>query len=146
MNSVVIRDYTQNDYDELMKLWQETELGGKLRSDDENTINQSIQLGGKLLILENTTTCEVIGSSWMTFDGRRIHLHHVGVLPKYQNKGYGKMLSKESIKFAKEKGFQIKLEVNRTNKKAIEIYKKLGFSYLGDYDVYIIRNFDSINF
>ncbi len=34
----------------------------------------------------------------------------------------------------------VKLEVHRSNKRAIELYKKAGFSYLGDYDVYIIRD------
>ena len=82
----------------------------------------------------------------MTFDGRRLHLHHIGVKPAFQNQGLGKRLTKESLKFAKEKGYQIKLEVHQDNKKAIEIYKKLGFAYLGDYDIYIIRDFDSINF
>ena len=70
----------------------------------------------------------------------------IGVKPKFQNQGLGKRLTKESLKFAKGKGYQIKLEVHQTNKKAIEIYKNLGFTYLGDYDVYIIRDFDSINF
>ena len=30
------------------------------------------------------------------------------------------------------------------NKTAVELYKKLGFKYLGDYDVYIIRNVKEI--
>jgi ribosomal protein S18 acetylase RimI-like enzyme len=50
------------------------------------------------------------------------------------------MLLDESLKFVKKKGFQVKLEVQKTNTKAINLYKKAGFEYLGDYDVYIIRN------
>lgn len=145
MNNIVIRDYNNQDYDKLNLLWQETGLGGAQRGDNDKIINQSIELGGKLILIENIETNEIIGSSWMTFDGRRLHLHHIGVLPKYQNQGYGKLLTNESLKFAKQKGYQIKLEVHQSNKKAIFLYKKLGFTFLGDYDVYIVRDFSSIN-
>ncbi|HAN17279.1 MAG: hypothetical protein A2X13_00340 [Bacteroidetes bacterium GWC2_33_15] len=140
----IVRDYTRNDFNKLNLLWQETGLGGTQRGDNEEIISNSLKIGGKLILIENTETNEIIGSSWMTFDGRRIHLHHIGVLPPYQNKGFGKLLTRESLKFAKEKGYQIKLEVHQTNKIAIDIYKKLGFTFLGDYDVYIVRDINSI--
>ena len=145
-NIIIIRDYTIKDFDKLNILWQVTNLGGEQRGDNAKIISHSIELGGKLIIIENALTNEIIGSSWMTFDGRRLHLHHIGVIPEYQNKGLGKLLAKESLKFAKEKGYQIKLEVHQTNKKAIEIYKKLGFTFLGDYDIYIVRDLNSVNF
>lgn len=146
MTNYIIRDYCNDDFSSLNELWQETGLGGAQRGDNADIIAHSIKLGGKLILLENAETKEIFGSSWMTFDGRRIHLHHIGVKPSYQNKGFGKLLTKESLKYAKEKNYQIKLEVHRTNKKAIEIYKKLGFTFLGDYDVYIVRELDSIHF
>lgn len=142
----IIRDYTNNDFDKLNELWQETGLNAPHRGDNAKIIQQCIEMGGKLILLENTESKEIFGSSWMTFDGRRIHLHHVGVKPSYQNQGFGKLLTKESIKFAKEKGYQIKLEVHQSNKKAIGIYKKFGFKFTGDYDIYMIRNFDPIDF
>jgi ribosomal protein S18 acetylase RimI-like enzyme len=83
----------------------------------------------------------LVATSWMTFDGRRIHLHHFGVSPKFQRQGIGRQLAIASIAFAKEKGYQIKLEVHQTNTAAIKLYKGLGFQYLGDYDVYIIRSY-----
>lgn len=146
MTNYTIRDYKDEDYNQLNELWQETGLGGAQRGDNEKIIANSIELGGKLILLENNENGEIFGSSWMTFDGRRLHLHHIGVKTSYQNNGFGTLLSKESLRFAKFKGYQIKLEVHQANTKAIEIYKKLGFSCLGDYDVYIVRNLDSINF
>jgi hypothetical protein len=146
MGNYIVRDYINADFPKLNELWQETGLGGAQRGDNAEIIEQSIKLGGKLIVLENTDSKEIFGSSWMTFDGRRIHLHHIGVKSTYQNQGFGKMLTQESLKFAKEKGYQIKLEVHQNNKKAIEIYKKLGFTFLGDYDVYIVRDLNLINF
>ncbi len=142
----VLRDYKNSDYKKLNELWQETGLGGRQRGDDDIIIALSLKIGGKLIVIENTETHEIIGSSWMTFDGRRIHLHHIGVKTKYQNRGFGKLLTIESLKYAKERGYQIKLEVHQSNKKAISIYQKLGFKFLGDYDVYIVRDLNSINF
>jgi ribosomal protein S18 acetylase RimI-like enzyme len=146
MNNHKVRDYSNKDFEGLNKLWQETNLGGAQRGDNAKIIQQSIKLGGKLILLENSETKEIIGSSWMTFDGRRLHLHHIGVKPEFQNQGLGKLLTRESLKFAKKKGYQIKLEVHKDNNKAINIYKKLGFLFLGDYNVYIVRDLDSIHF
>ncbi|HKL08232.1 MAG TPA: N-acetyltransferase [Bacteroidales bacterium] len=142
----VVRDYQNNDYKKLKELWEVTGLGGSHRGDDDTIIAHSLEIGGRLIVIENTETGEIIGSSWMTFDGRRIHLHHIGVKPEFQNQGLGKLLTKESLKHAKNKGYQIKLEVHQTNKKAVEIYKKLGFTFLGDYDIYIVRDLNSLSF
>jgi len=137
---VKIRDYQSGDFPAISALWAETGLGGAQRGDTQQIIEQSIAMGGKMLVakLEDNT---LIGTSWMTFDGRRIHLHHFGISPKFQRQGIGRQLAIASIAFAKEKGYQIKLEVHQTNTAAIALYKGLGFQYLGDYDVYIIRSY-----
>lgn len=135
---MILRDYKKDDYPEIIKLWENTGVGSKKRGDNKDIIEQSIYMGGKFIVVESDG--QIVGSSWITFDGRRLHLHHVAVLPSYQNRGIGKRLTQASIEFARHKGYQIKLEVHKTNKKAIEIYKKLGFSYLGDYNIYIIRD------
>ncbi len=139
-NLILIRDYGPADFPAIAALWAETGLGGAPRGDNQQIIEQSIAMGGKMLVatLEDNT---LIGTSWMTFDGRRIHLHHFGISPQYQRQGIGRQLAIASIAFAKEKGYQIKLEVHQTNTAAIELYKGLGFQYLGDYDVYIIRSY-----
>jgi len=139
MENITIRDFHSTDFDGLMEVWQLTGLGSAQRGDNLGIIEQSINMGGKMLMVENLNG-KIIGTSWMTFDGRRIHLHHFGVHPDYQRKGIGLMLANESLKFVKEKGYQVKLEVHKNNQAAIELYKKLGFTYLGDYDVYIIRD------
>lgn len=135
-----IRDYFPEYYPAIGQLWSETGLGGTQRGDTPQIIEKSIALGGKMLVAvlaDNT----LVGTSWMTFDGRRLHLHHFGISPAFQRKGFGRQLALASIAFAREKGCQIKLEVHQTNKAAIELYKGLGFQYLGDYDVYIIRKY-----
>lgn len=143
-NNFIIRDYQQGDFEGIAYLWDVTDMGNRWRGDDDKTIGESIKIGGKMLILEEKSSGKICGTSWMTFDGRRIHLHHFGILPEYQGKGVSKMLMQASLKHVKEKGYQVKLEVHKSNLKAINLYKKSGFEYLGDYDVYIIRDISNI--
>ena len=136
----ILRDYVDSDYSQVAGLWDKTGLSNKARGDNSGIINDSISIGGRLLILEDKIKMLVIGTSWMTFDGRRIHLHHFGILPEYQGKGLSKILLEGSLRHVKDKGYQVKIEVQKTNKRAIALYEKYGFKPLGNYDIYIIRN------
>ncbi|GAB4280179.1 MAG: hypothetical protein Kow0068_04370 [Marinilabiliales bacterium] len=137
----VFRDYKESDFNEVMKLWEDTGMGSPQRGDNNEIIVRTIKSGGKFIIMENKDTGEIIGTSWLTTDQRRIYLHHFGIKPQYQGQGLSHALAEESIKFARTKNMQIKLEVHKTNTKAIKLYEKHGFKYLGDYLVYIIRKF-----
>jgi len=141
----IIRDYQFEDYNMVVELWEETGMGGAFRGDNEKLIEETIKIGGKLLVMEDVDKKLIIGTSWLTNDGRRIYIHHFGIKPEYQGKGLSKYLAKESIRFANDKGLQVKLEVHKENVKALKLYKNFGFKYLGDYDVYIIRDYDDIN-
>jgi len=140
-NDFFIRDYISADYEGVISLWALTGLGGAHRGDNAEIIDKTLSSGGKMLLLVEKNTGRIIGTSWLTNDFRRVYLHHFGIHPDFQGRGLASPLVEESIAFAKELGLQIKLEVHRDNHKAIALYKKFGFQYLGDYMVYIIRNF-----
>lgn len=137
-----IREYTEKDFEEVNLLWETVNMGGLARGDSKEIIQKTIDNNAKLFILEIDN--KIIGTSWITSDYRRLYLHHFAISPEYQGKGYSKPLLEKTLKYAKEQGMQIKLEVHNTNKKAIKLYEKFGFKYLGDYDVYIIREINSI--
>ena len=139
-----IRGYTPDDYPEMIHLWEGLGLGGAHRGDDEKIILQTIEMGGKLLLMFEKHTGKMIGTSWLTVDGRRIYLHHFGIHADYQGRRLSVPLLNASLEFAKLTGLQIKLEVHKNNEKALSLYKKAGFAYLGDYDVYIIRDISAI--
>jgi ribosomal protein S18 acetylase RimI-like enzyme len=142
---MTIRLYHKGDFNAIMNLWIATGLGRPERGDDEATVERSIEMGGRLLVMcDDSTAQNIIGTSWITFDGRRLHLHHFGIDPAFQGQGLAKELLRESLRFVKEKGYQVKLEVHRSNTPAVELYRKAGFEFLGDYDVYIIRDIQSI--
>ncbi len=139
----IIRDYQSEDFFAVMKLWQETGLNTPGRDDNENIIERTISVGGKLLIMLDEKKKNIIGTSWLTSDGRRLYLHHFGIRTEYQGKGLSKLLLSKSLAFAKEIGLQIKLEVHKDNIIAKNLYKNASFKYLGDYEVYIIRDIRS---
>lgn len=132
------------DYEDIVRFWDITGMGSPERGDNQQIIEDSIRMGGALLLMVEKVSKIISGTSWMTFDGRRILLHHFGILPSLQGNGLSKILLKESLKFVRKKGYQVKLEVHSTNIKAINLYKKSGFRHLGDYDVYVIRDISKI--
>jgi ribosomal protein S18 acetylase RimI-like enzyme len=101
-------------------------------------------MGGKLLLLINQDSNKIMGTSWLTVDGRRTYIHHFGIHRQYQGQGLAKVLLDASLKVAKTFGMQIKLEVHKDNAKAISLYANSGFVSLGDYQVYIIRDISAI--
>ncbi len=139
-----IRTFQAKDYDQLIFLWEQTGLGNPQRGDTLDVILRTIALGGQLYVMFHQE--KLIGSSWLSQDGRRIYLHHFGILPGYQGKGLSKPLLEKSLQFARQLNLQIKLEVHKTNEIAIELYKKYGFNYLGDYLVFIIRDYKNLKF
>ena len=76
----------------------------------------------------------------MTWDGRRIYLHHFGILPDFQGRGFGTELAQKSLEWIRQTGQQVKLEVHKDNFKAKLLYEKLGFFAFRDYEIYMIRD------
>ena len=145
MNQIVqdnflIRNYQSKDFERLLRLWKATGIYNPERKDDEKSIEQCNAFGGKMLVMENTINREIIGSSWMTVDGRRLYLHHFCILPGYQGRGLGKALGFASLEFIKSTGYQTKIEVHKENKPAKNLYEKMGFFSFTDYDIYMMRD------
>jgi len=140
----IIREYRDGDYDGIESFWELTDMGSPERGDNKEIIETTIKLGGTLLVMEEKAGGRISGTSWMTFDGRRILLHHFGILPELQGYGLSKILLRQTLQVVKEKGCQVKLEVHSTNTKAINLYKKFGFRHLGEYNVYIIRDISNL--
>ncbi|HOZ29642.1 MAG TPA: GNAT family N-acetyltransferase, partial [Bacteroidales bacterium] len=127
------------DYDAVLNVWKQTDMGGAHRGDDLQVIHNTLKVGGELFVLIDNESNRLIGTSWITNDSRRLYLHHFGILPEYQGKGLSNLLMDESMNYARDLKLQIKLEVHKNNEIARELYQKYGFKYLGDYEVFIVR-------
>lgn len=140
----IVKQYSETDYDEVVSLWEKTGMGGAFRGDSKEIIQSTLDKGGELFVLVENKAGKIVGSSWITNDGRRLYLHHFGILPEYQGRGLSHHLMKASLDVTKKLKLQIKLEVHEKNIVALNLYQKYGFRYLGDYDLYIIRDIESI--
>ena len=132
---MLIRDYKSADFSVITELWDEAGLGGSERGDSREVVEKCLSLGGKLLVMEEEKSSVIVGTSWMTFDGRRIHLHHFCIRPEY-----GKKLTEASLGYVKQMGNQVKLEVDSNNKIAKHLYETYGFQKFSGYDIYMIRD------
>jgi ribosomal protein S18 acetylase RimI-like enzyme len=142
---MVFRDYRPSDYTGLLLLWEELDMSPRERGDTPEVIQRTLDRGGKLIVMEEPGTGAIAGSSWITFDGRRLFLHHFGIKKIHQRNGWGMKLAVESLKFIKEKGYQVKLEVHRENIAAIRLYEKCGFTPFPDYGLYMLRQPEEID-
>lgn len=136
--TIQFRDYTQADFDEVQSLWQQTGMGGQERGDDHSVIKRTIDNGGKLIIMELGNI--IIGTSWLTTDSRRTFLHHFGIHPDYQGKGFANLLMDETMRHVKTIGYQVKLEVSKQNEKALNLYRKYKFIDFVDYELMMKRD------
>lgn len=138
-HSYTIKAYTAADYDELVDFWEPLGLGGKHRGDDAGVIAHTLQMGAKLLLMR-WSDGQLIGSSWLTQDGRRAYIHHFGIHKDFQGRKLALALLDATMEEVRQMGLQCKLEVHRLNVPALNLYAKAGYKYLGDYDVYIVRD------
>ncbi len=139
--NITISDYSKEDFSGLIRLWEDIHLGGAARGDTDEIIRDTILIGGKLIVVKELSG-RIVGSSWITTDKRRNYLHHFGIREEYRGTGLAQKLLELSLEFSRKSGLQIKLEVHRDNIKAVKLYEKFKFKYLGDYLVYIIRNYE----
>ncbi len=131
---------TESEFLKAKELWQKTGIENPARGDTFDILQSTIKFNGVLLgLYENDL---LLGTAWLTDDGRRLYLHHMAIEPSYQGKGLSNILMHEIVKIAKERKLQIKLEVGINNTKAISLYKKYDFDELGNYKVLINRKTD----
>ena len=135
---MLIRDYQPGDFPQIEALWKETGIYTVERGDTPESIERCKLMGGRFLVMEDPGTGDIVATSWLTVDGRRIFLHHFAVLPSCQNQGLGRMLALKSLEIAREEGYPVKLEVHAENRPAVHLYESLGFKLFEGYNVYII--------
>lgn len=138
--SIELRDFRDLDFPSLTTLWEESGVGNPVRGDSLESVRRTLSRGGRLLVLALGE--RIVGSAWVSDDGRRLYLHHMAVLPELQGRGLGKRLMEAAVSAARERGMQMKLEVSEANAGAIALYRKYGFETLEGYRTMIRRRTD----
>jgi ribosomal protein S18 acetylase RimI-like enzyme len=136
-DSVILREFGEEDFDSLAGLWTLTGIGNPARGDDLECIRRSLECRGSLLVI--ACKSDIIGSLWLTDDGRRLYIHHMAVHPDWRRQGLARRLMETARAEAGARRLQMKLEVHRDNAGAIALYRAFGFETLGEHEVMIRR-------
>lgn len=124
-------------FEAVTRIWAETGITNPARADDLASVQYNLAHGGLMLLAY--LNVELAGTAWLSHDFRRLYIHHMAVAPQWQNRGIGRRLMEEALRFAAEHGWQAKLEVHRDNATARHLYASCGFTDLEGYVTMIRR-------
>ena len=93
---IEIREFSINDYDAAIELWQRVEGLEIAEGDDREGVAQFLARNPGLSRVA-TDGSAIVGVALCGHDGRRGHVYHLAVDPAYQGRGLGKRLLDESL-------------------------------------------------
>jgi N-acetylglutamate synthase len=93
---IEIREFSINDYDAAIELWQRVEGLEIAEGDDREGVARFLARNPGLSRVA-TNGSAIVGVALCGHDGRRGHIYHLAVDPAYQGRGLGKRLLDESL-------------------------------------------------
>jgi ribosomal protein S18 acetylase RimI-like enzyme len=122
-----IREFQESDEKDVIELWFKCNLvlpGSNPKRDIERKLRVD-----RDLFLVGCVKGKIIASVLGGYDGHRGCINLLAVDPKYQRKGYGRLIMEAVEQRIKEKGcHRINLQVRATNKEVIEFYEAIGYT------------------
>ncbi|EPW3004916.1 GNAT family N-acetyltransferase [Vibrio vulnificus] len=124
---VEIREMNIADYDDVIKLWGQTE-GMSLRdADSKESINNYLIRNPNLSFVAVSGN-EIVGAVLVGTDGRRGYLQHLAVSMNFRGKNLGRDLVSQAISALADVGVpKTHLFVYNENVNAQQFYEKLGW-------------------
>jgi putative acetyltransferase len=87
----VISEMTIAEYDEVLALWQATEIMGLSEADSREGVAAYLQRNDGLSLLARHSG-RLVGAVLCDHDGRRAYLHHLAVARDFRHRGIGRAL------------------------------------------------------
>ena len=124
---VKIREMDIADYDDVIKLWGQTQ-GMSLRdADSKESINNYLIRNPNLSFVAVSAN-EIVGAELVGTDGRRGYLQHLAVSSNFRGKNLGRELVSQAISALANVGVpKTHLFVYNENVNAQQFYEKLGW-------------------
>ena len=121
------REFSINDYDAAIELWQRVEGLEIAEGDDSEGIAQFLARNPGLSRVA-TDGSAIVGVALCGHDGRRGHVYHLAVDPAYQGRGLGKRLLDESLAALRRTGVKrVIIMVADDNASGRQFWKRSGF-------------------
>ena len=124
---IEIREFSINDYDAVIELWQRVEGLEIAEGDDREGVAQFLARNPGLSRVA-TDGSAIVGVVLCGHDGRRGHIYHLAVDPAYQGRGLGKRLLDESLADLRRTGVKrIIIMVADDNPSGRQFWKRSGY-------------------
>ena len=121
------REFSINDYDAAIELWQRVEGLEIAEGDDRESVAQFLARNPGLSRVA-TDGSAVVGVALCGHDGRRGHIYHLAVDPAYQGRGLGKRLLNESLEDLRRIGVKrVIIMVADDNASGREFWNRSGY-------------------
>ncbi len=121
------RQFAINDYDAARELWRRVEGLEIAEGDDRESVAQFLARNPGLSRVA-TDGSAIVGVALCSHDGRRGHIYHLAVDPKYQGRGLGKRLMHECLKGLRRTGVKrVLIMVAGDNSRGREFWKRCGW-------------------
>jgi ribosomal protein S18 acetylase RimI-like enzyme len=124
---IEIREFSINDYDAVIELWQRVEGLEIAEGDDRDGVAQFLARNPGLSRVA-TDGSAIVGVVLCGHDGRRAHIYHLAVDPAYQGRGLGKRLLDESLAGLRRTGVKrVIIMVADDNPNGRQFWKRSGY-------------------
>jgi ribosomal protein S18 acetylase RimI-like enzyme len=104
-DTIHTREFSINDYDAAVELWKRVEGVEIAEGDDKESVARFLSRNPGLSRIA-TDGSVIVGVSLCGHDGRRGHIYHLAVDPRYQGTGLGKRLVQECFSGLRDAGIQ----------------------------------------
>jgi ribosomal protein S18 acetylase RimI-like enzyme len=135
-NSLKFRSLNQCDVDELFDFFNDLNDEAKLffhphEFDKNNLIDLCLSKKDRYFVM--CLDDKIIGYSMLRLFGFDIPSYGCCIHPDFNGMGYGKELTRLTLETANKIGYnKVILKVNKNNKIAFNLYKKIGFKVVGE--------------
>lgn len=140
-DGMAIRAFRIEDYDQVIKLWQESKLEHRpIGRDTRERIAAEIEKETAIFLVAEIDD-EIVGTIFCTHDGRKGWLNRLSVLPSMQRKGIASVLIKEGEKRLRELGIGVLCAlIWRSNSTSKELFEREGYDFLEDALYYVKKD------
>jgi ribosomal protein S18 acetylase RimI-like enzyme len=126
-DQIIIREFSIDDYDAALELWERAEGVEVAEGDDKESVAQFITRNPGLSRVA-IDGLKIVGVAMCGQDGRRGHIYHVAVDPAYRGYGLGKRLVRECLGGLRQAGIiRAIILVSDYNLGGAEFWKRAGW-------------------
>lgn len=126
--AVIVEPMTEQDYDEVMALWQAAEGVGLSDADAPEAISRYLARNPGLSLVARSEGA-LVGAALCGHDGRRGYIHHLAVQPSNRLQGIGRLLVDRCLTGLAAVGIQkCHLFVFGENQNALNFWRAIGWT------------------